>query len=172
MKTERTTEEWAARVADLEASLAKAEREKELVRENLKREADDARALLLQYRSLQVELAGPRGSIMRRVIEERQRQDRKWPVELDDGHTQGELVRGATAYALRSIENNPEALRAALQMWPFDGAMKHYADPEFCLVVAMAMLMAEIERLGRAKGGGDLTTESTEATEGEERADE
>ena len=90
------------------------------------------------------------------IAEERQRQidEEGWTINHDVRHRTGQLVEAAIAYAAQSI--NIEVRRVTIgtlrhiysDLWPwdktFDKRKKH--APLRCLVIAGALLAAEIDR--------------------------
>lgn len=93
------------------------------------------------------------------VLAERRRQidAEGWTTEHDDGHTGGELAGAAACYAMHDIIH--WGRHYAIQMlWPWAQSWWKPSDRRRNLVKAMALLLAEIERLDRAsistKGGG------------------
>lgn len=85
------------------------------------------------------------------VVTERERQitQEGYTPEHDDRHVLGQLRDGAIAYALadRRCTRDAEAL---INFWPFDDEPKHKGYRRN-LVIAAAMLIAEIERIDRSK---------------------
>lgn len=83
------------------------------------------------------------------VIAERKRQCEKegYSAEHDDMYQNGELSRAAASYAVDGGLFKIH-LNVPLQVWPYNW---HYKpkDPRQRLVVAAALLLAEIERLDR-----------------------
>ncbi len=95
----------------------------------------------------------------RDVLAERGRQihDKGYTPEHDDAHARGEILLGALSCALVvSVNFYPESDRAsirrtALGYWPWeDGAPDPAKPPRAHLVQAVAMMVAEIERIDRA----------------------
>lgn len=79
-------------------------------------------------------------SVQDDIEKERRRQiDKGFDYAHDDKHTDGQLVRGAVAYAL----NND-------YFWPWnDWPYNHAKTERERLIVSIAMLVAEVERLDR-----------------------
>lgn len=86
----------------------------------------------------------PVKSPLQDIASERRRQihEKGWTPEHDDTHDKGELVRAAICYA------DPSLVDA---LWPFVGNFPLGSDRRASLVKAAALLVAEIERLDRAK---------------------
>lgn len=91
-------------------------------------------------------IAGARGQILAEVLQERLRQidEKGWTPTHDDGHTRGELARAACYYAMPLDGCAP---------WPFGTAAPTLQgrSRRGLLVIAAALLVAEIERLDRAE---------------------
>lgn len=86
------------------------------------------------------------------ITEERERQisQEGWTPEHDDKHDDNELGMAATSYILAADDRgaNPEVL---LTYWPWDQSyFKPVCDPVRNLVIAGALLAAEIDRISRA----------------------
>lgn len=100
------------------------------------------------------------------IEEERMRQQAKgFTLEHDDNHTDGELVEAAQCYATvgsaiirgSSREEWPAEMfngfNDSLLDWPWEeSAYRPAADARTNLVMAAALIVAEIERLHRAAG--------------------
>lgn len=88
----------------------------------------------------------------RDVLIERQRQidAEGYTARHDDMHRHGELARAGAAYALSAAPRRVGELDRALSLWPFDRESFKHQDARACLVVAAALLLAEIDRLDRA----------------------
>jgi hypothetical protein len=87
---------------------------------------------------------------IKRVKHERFSQVSKgWTAEHDDAHRAGELVLAAVAYTLQDARHWP--WRSGLR--DFEASMNNMTTLRR-LVVAAALLIAEIERLDRLKNGG------------------
>lgn len=73
--------------------------------------------------------------------------DEKWNDEHDDEHVNGEIARAAAVYAL------PDGIRRwFIGLWPWDLSwLKEKHDRRRQLVIAGALIIAEIERFDRAK---------------------
>lgn len=84
----------------------------------------------------------------------RQTQSEKWTPEHDDAHTRGEMALAAACYAQHAAQT-PDARRVvqSYHMWPenWSPAWWKPKTPRQDLVRAAALLIAEIERLDRAK---------------------
>lgn len=94
------------------------------------------------------------------VIDERLRQQDKegWTPEHDDTHSDGSLARAASCYALfasHSVRNREYFVRQKMQpdKWPNSWHSDWWkpTSPRRDLVKAAALLIAEIERIDRAK---------------------
>lgn len=85
------------------------------------------------------------------ALHERHRQihEEGWTLEHDDGHATSELPLAAAAYALSSTEDWSMTVEAQ-RLWPFEHNPKH-TTPRRDLIKAIALLIAEVERLDRAK---------------------
>lgn len=83
---------------------------------------------------------------------ERQMSEEGWSIEHDDAHTDGSLARAAATYALGSSGPTNYALSHA---WPTAWSAKWYkpTTPRRDLVIAGALILAEIERMDRAEEG-------------------
>jgi hypothetical protein len=91
------------------------------------------------------------------VLAERQRQvtGEGWTPEHDDKHTEYELARAASAYALRAAHDyRSDYVR---EIWPWSGEWWKPTNRRRSLVKAGALILAEIERHDRAAG---LTVET------------
>jgi len=85
--------------------------------------------------------------IAQEILEEREKQKRKgWRAEQDDQHVRGELANAAAAYAAADTPYTWNGV--ALYPWPWKQRSK---DRRHCLIVAAALIIAEIERLDRRK---------------------
>jgi hypothetical protein len=92
------------------------------------------------------------------VITERRRQIEveDWTTEHDDRQTKGEMARAAACYCAIA-GNDAETRDARLRIgwmpatWPWDWAWWKPKDRRRDLVRAGALIIAEIERLDRAK---------------------
>jgi len=137
----------------LEEKVEVLQAEKGIIRENCRGEVEGLREMLVSAQRRAADASSPLKGFLKQVLEERERQRAKWSAEHDDGHVKGELVLGGASYALRAIQGDNLILtRVATQLWPFRDSQKSYASPEFNLVVAGAMLLAEWERAERAVG--------------------
>lgn len=91
------------------------------------------------------------------VFSERQRQidAEGWTPAHDDTHTDGDLAAAASTYAWGAcVQVTGHALpETPPAVWPFENAWWKPADePRRNLVKAAALILAEIERLDRARG--------------------
>lgn len=87
------------------------------------------------------------GPIMAAILNERQRQISKgYDAAHDDEHVCSELADAAAHLARRGF-GPPE--------WPFDSKPPEAQDRREQLVIAVALLLAEIERLERAQARGE-----------------
>jgi hypothetical protein len=73
-----------------------------------------------------------------------------WTSEHDDEHTCGEMAQAAGVYAIGSLLPG-ERSRIMNRYWPWDGVWFKPRDARRDLVKAGALIVAEIERLDRAK---------------------
>lgn len=83
----------------------------------------------------------------------------------DDAHGAGELSRAAASFALLAAASGAvlphEVRRWAWLAWPFDVAeLRKKRSPRRMLVIAGALILAEIERLDRASNGEDAAINS------------
>lgn len=85
------------------------------------------------------------------VLAERRRQIEAegWTPEHDDEHSAGEMAKAAACYALVSAGFNPDA---TITVWPWRRRWWKPGDKRCNLVKAAALILAEIERLDRARG--------------------
>lgn len=85
------------------------------------------------------------------VLAERRRQIEAegWTPEHDDEHSVGEMAKAAACYALVSAGFNPDA---TINVWPWHRRWWKPSDTRCNLVKAAALILAEIERLDRARG--------------------
>lgn len=70
-------------------------------------------------------------------------------VRLDLSHDEGELAMAAAAFAVQSTGEGS----GADILWPWSSLMPAYAPRRHSLIVAGALIMAEIERIDHASGG-------------------
>ena len=99
-------------------------------------------------------------SVLDEIAAERQRQLtlEGWTAEYDDGHVNGELAMAAACFAvdehLFRAEERPSTsyapLTAYIPLWPWDDAWWKPRDRRQNLVLAAALIVAEIERMDRA----------------------
>lgn len=88
--------------------------------------------------------------VMADVFAERAKQLAKWPTDHDDAHhTTGELVVAAAYLASPDTEVREGDLDDEDLGWAVHLKAKHVADRRKQLVVAAALILAEIERLDR-----------------------
>lgn len=106
-------------------------------------------------------------NVIDEIAKERQRQISKegWSLEHDDEHTDGSLADAAACYAATTRPFKAEEFvgvgykpyTAYSDLWPQSWA-DHWFRPKRarrrCLVIAAALLVAEIERLDRAMARG------------------
>lgn len=85
------------------------------------------------------------------VLAERRRQIEAegWTPEHDDGYKRDELACAAACYCMSSVGVLFDHFE---DMWPWDVNWFKRADPRRDLVKAAALILAEIERLDRARG--------------------
>lgn len=79
------------------------------------------------------------------IAEERLRQLAKWPAENDDGHQYGELAIAAARLAVRGTDAYVEDPHDV----DFDVLQDQSLTPRQRLVIAGALIAAEIDRLDR-----------------------
>jgi hypothetical protein len=72
-----------------------------------------------------------------------------WSREHDDTHDSGELAEAAAAYALVSTQQ-PGADDMAAGVWPLEWDAMRPKDRRRNLVIAGALIIAEIERIDRS----------------------
>ncbi len=100
-------------------------------------------------------------NVIEEIHDERVRQYRRegWSAGHDDEHGNGQLARAAAAYALQASaatyrDGAPAiAKRQAKAAWPWDPSDFKPKDSRRDLVRAAALIVAEIERLDRERGG-------------------
>lgn len=87
-----------------------------------------------------------------RAERQRQRVIEGWTLEDDDEHRNGELAQMAACYAQSTIPK----YSGPYTVFPFDKGDKRYKhSARKILVIAAALIVAEIERLDRLKGKGE-----------------
>ncbi len=95
------------------------------------------------------------------IARERHRQisDEGWSSEHDDEHMRGTLAQAGTCYALRAFTDVDGLSRRPPTDWPMDWQWKPKTMPNSCkpdarrnLIIAAALVVAEIERLDRGEG--------------------
>lgn len=99
-------------------------------------------------------------SVLDEIADERRRQLtlEGWTAEHDDGHDQGELAKAAACFAvdehLFRAEERPSTGYAPstsyVPLWPWDDDWWKPRDRRQNLVLAAALIVAEIERMDRA----------------------
>lgn len=98
---------------------------------------------------------------------ERQMAAEGWTAEHDDTHANGEIARAAACYALAAVDDKPLCATLAANfagqtvwggqvalttlLWPWDHKWWKPSGRRRALVKAAALVVAEIERLDRAK---------------------
>lgn len=84
------------------------------------------------------------------VLAERERQKavEGWTAEHDDAHSDGELAAAAICYAFTSVRSQHHINN---QIWPWDSDWFKPTTRRRDLVKSGALILAEIERLDRAK---------------------
>jgi len=97
----------------------------------------------------------PTGSVIADVVVERLRQLGKWPREHDACHCRGELCVRAAELALAGTDEflYPAPHLGGVDAWGL--CAKHKGDRRKQLVVAAALLVAEIERLDQEDDDGE-----------------
>jgi hypothetical protein len=100
-----------------------------------------------------LEQVTPDERVIAEVLAERKRQVNQegWKTEHDDKHGKGELAQAAACYAIAPrdiVWPNQEPV------WPWSGRYNKTAKhgQRRCLIIAAALLVAEIERLDRKNG--------------------
>lgn len=93
-------------------------------------------------------------SVIDEIAAERRRQMEAegWTPEHDDQHNVGELSLAGATYALEATKDNNQRSDGLPVTWPY-GWARHWWKPTTRrrnLVIAAALLVAEIERLDRA----------------------
>ncbi len=84
-----------------------------------------------------------------RAERERQQAVKGWTPDHDDEHRNGELAQMAACYAQSTIPK----YSGPYTVFPFDEGDKRYKHPaRKILIIAAALIVAEIERLDRLKG--------------------
>ena len=88
--------------------------------------------------------------VIEEIAAERRRQVdvEGWTADHDDKHKLGELADAAACYALSSAED------WARDFWPWAAKWWKPKDRRHDLVRAAALIVAEIDRLDRARDGG------------------
>lgn len=123
-------------------------------------------------RMVQQSADGWRGAGAMMITQERQRQivGEWWSAEHDDAHSRGELADAAACYLFCGVAETPEDLDdtdmegdpKVPEMWPFEPSAWKPKDAIRNLVVAGALIAAEIDRMARIdnqRGGvSDLET--------------
>lgn len=98
------------------------------------------------------------GDALRDILAERQRQIEAegWAPEHDDKHDDEALAKAAACYALGTTRAyNHRGERVSRSFWPWDLRWWKPSDRRRDLVKAGALIVAEIERLDRAKARGE-----------------
>lgn len=143
------------RIADLSAEVGAGRRELAALGAELQRGPAAERA------AARAAAAPDGGAGARDIAAERARQLRAegWAPEHDDLHTRGQLAAAAACYAWPGralIAVHVRGMSAALPAWPWDAThdRREVYDRRRALVVAGALLAAEIDRLDRAAARG------------------
>lgn len=112
---------------------------------------------------IEVEASSDTGRVLGELLMERGRQltELGYSAAHDDGHDMGELARAAASHSLSAAswqfpEGNQyrEVMRGrAAEAWPFDRQATSLKTARQHLVIAGALIIAEIERLDRLAGG-------------------
>uniref|UniRef100_I2Q2Q6 Uncharacterized protein n=1 Tax=Desulfovibrio sp. U5L TaxID=596152 RepID=I2Q2Q6_9BACT len=104
-------------------------------------------------------------TLLAEVLDERMRQIAKgYTLEHDDAHQRGELSQGAAALVFRALARHeaeldmpvPLGFPAIDDIWPFGDAGTPDKPVRACLLAAIAMLLAEVERLDRLREAGAI----------------
>lgn len=102
---------------------------------------------------------GYRQTLLDEILAERLRQvaNERWSLEHDDSHHDGSLASAAACYAAGTKIYVERRYRDSVRfetVWPWENpptpTEKHMGERSG-LIIAAALLMAELERLGRAK---------------------
>lgn len=144
-----TSARLSLRNDELSARLAQAEEQLAALRNNYENET---KALRDQMAALQAEVAQARSlhPLFERIVAERVKQvGLGYDAARDDEQKAGEIARAAAVYAATHSAADTELLN---RLWPLKWMQKNYRDWDERLVVAIAMLVAEHERLVRAGG--------------------
>ena len=80
----------------------------------------------------------------------RQRLEERYTEEHDDEHIRGEIATAAACYALTS-QGGKEGTIQAMLMWPWEMDAFKPTRSERDLIKAGALILAELERIERAK---------------------
>lgn len=98
--------------------------------------------------------AGTMSPASRDVLAERRRQieEERWTPEHDDGHGGRDLARAGIAYAMSGASAFYSHLSDPPSWWPWDQAFWKPKGRRRDLVRAAALVLAEIERIDRARG--------------------
>lgn len=95
----------------------------------------------------------PRSTILAEFSSERGHQIsvEGYDADHDDSHTQGEIALMAATYAALAGRSSV----AAMYAWPWDEAMPKSltSEPRRLLIIAGALILAEVERIDRAAAG-------------------
>lgn len=100
-----------------------------------------------------VEAEWPQAAIDVLAERERQQSVEGWAPEHDDKHTFGELADAAACYAIVRGERLPWRLRIVDKLWRWRDDWWKPKERRRDLVRAGALILAEIERLDRARKG-------------------
>jgi hypothetical protein len=89
-------------------------------------------------------------AVFAEIVIERQRQvgEKGYTTAHDDEHTGGEIARAAAVYAMMA---GGTARAVAGKLWPWDDPSLKDHTPRNCLIVAGALILAELERFDRAE---------------------
>ncbi len=90
---------------------------------------------------------------------ERQRTEERYSIAHDDQHDMGELAGAAASYAISAMAKvmaapSHELQKVAAAMWMLPAEVKQKHGVRRMLVIAGALILAEIERLDRREQGG------------------
>jgi hypothetical protein len=87
------------------------------------------------------------------VLRERARQvtGEGWTLEHDDAHCNGELGRAALCYAMHAGSDETSRRYLRPSGWPWENSWWKPTTPRGDLVKAIALLLAELDRLDRAQ---------------------
>lgn len=91
--------------------------------------------------------------VVDKLVAERERVQKEegWSTLSDDDYVDGQLPRAAACYLLLNPLRTDRHYDTIGQLWPFPPAWWKPKDPERDLIRAGQLIIAELERLERAK---------------------